>query len=141
MMSAENRLAQEHREHFVLGCFPNSLWKQLGYLLQEFNPEIMVPGIPRYQFLLHASLHRNCSRASLGLFSVWHAEIPSGVTPQPQPHPGAALAAPNSSSPSSPTDLLPPTTSRGDCSFAAVNCFCQKTSSPPWSKSSKLLSA
>lgn len=62
-MTAENRLAQEDREHFVLGCFPNSLWKQLGYLLQEFNPEIMVPGIPSYQFLLHASLHRNWSKA------------------------------------------------------------------------------
>lgn len=62
MMTAENRLAQD-REPFVLGCFPNLFWKQLGYLPQEFNPEMMVPGIHRYQFLLHASLQRSCSKA------------------------------------------------------------------------------
>jgi len=48
MMTAQNRLAQEEGEHLVLGCFPNLFWKQLGYLLQEFNPGLMVLGIHRY---------------------------------------------------------------------------------------------
>lgn len=48
MMTAQNRLAQEGRELFVLGCFPNLFWKQLGYLQQEFSPGIMVLGIHRY---------------------------------------------------------------------------------------------
>lgn len=48
MMTAQTRLAQEDGEHFVLGCFPNLFGKQLGYLLQEFNPGRMVLGIHRY---------------------------------------------------------------------------------------------
>lgn len=47
-MTAQNRLAQGDGEHFVLGSLPSVFWKQLGYLLQEFNPGIMVLGIHRY---------------------------------------------------------------------------------------------
>lgn len=56
------------------------------------------------------------------IFCVMHRNPFSGVTAQTQPHKGAALAIPNSSSL---TDFLPPITSRGDYSSAAVDYFCQ----------------
>lgn len=48
MMTAQNGLAQEEGELFVLSCFPNLFWKQLGYSPKEFNPGIMVLGIHRH---------------------------------------------------------------------------------------------